>query len=85
MSKLIIIAPNAADAVKRAESIGLTRDDISIVTSLERMHGHKDMLVLYAGEAWNMPDFYEILDYMTQHDIKALKSNSGNDFVGVAR
>jgi len=81
MSKIIIVAPNAAEAVKRAENIGLTRDDISIVTNIDRMRGHKDMLMLYAGETWNMPDFYEIIDYAGQHDIKALKTNTGNDFV----
>lgn len=73
MSKIIIIAPTAADAVKRAESIGLTRDDISIVTNLERMRGHKDMLMLYAGNTWEMPEFYDILDYAMSHDIKVCR------------
>jgi hypothetical protein len=82
MSKIIIIAPTAADAVKRAETIGLTRDDICIVTNLERMHGHRDMLMLYAGKTWEMPDFYDILDYATSHDIKALKSNDGTADLG---
>lgn len=85
MSKIIIVAPNAAEAVKRAETIGLNRDDISIVTNLERMRGHKDMLMLYAGETWNMPDFYDIIDYAMSHDIKALKTNTGHDFVVEAR
>lgn len=85
MSKIIIIAPDAAAAVNRAEAIGLTRDDISIVTNLERMRGHKDMLMLYAGETWNMPDFYDILDYANSHNIKALKSNTGHDSMDLGR
>lgn len=79
MGKIIIIAPRASDAIKRAEAIGLTREDISIVTNLEKMRGHKDMLMLYAGNTWEMPDFYDILDYANSHDIKCLKSNTPND------
>lgn len=73
MSKIIIVSSSAAKAVQRAEELGLTRDDISIVTSLDKMRGHKDMLMLYAGEPIVLNDFFDILDYAHDHDIKALK------------
>lgn len=75
MSKLLIISDNARNAIARAEGLGLSRNDITIVTTLEKIHGYRDMLMVYAGECYQLPEFFEIVDYAGQHDIKALKLN----------
>jgi MoaA/NifB/PqqE/SkfB family radical SAM enzyme len=79
MSKLLIVSNSHAEALKRAYDLGLDRTDVSIITSLQKMRGHKDMLALYAGEPYLLDDFYEIIDYMASHGIKVLKWSSPND------
>lgn len=75
MSKLIIVSDSASEAVKRAEGFGLTREDISIVTNLDKMRGHKDMLMVYAGQPYKLDDFFDIVQYAGSHNIKCLKLN----------
>jgi hypothetical protein len=79
MSKLIIVSDTASAAVMRAERLGLTRDDITIVTRLDRIVGFRDMLMVYAGEPYLLEDFYDILDYATSHDIKTLQWGDANN------
>ena len=81
MSKLLVITPTAADAAKKLELYGLTVEDAKIVRRYEDIVGHRDMLMLYAGEAWGLPDFDKIIEYCMSHDIKCIKTNSGHDFV----
>jgi hypothetical protein len=81
MSKLLVITPTAADAVKKLELYGLKIEDARLVRKYEDVLGYKDMLMLYAGNAWELEDFDKIIDYCMQHDIKCIKSNSGHDFI----
>lgn len=81
MSKLLVIASNAANAVFALEQYGLKIEDAQVVKRLDDILGYKDMLMLYGREAYMLPDFDKILDYCVSHDIVCIKSNSGHDFV----
>ncbi len=80
MTKLLVISPTAAGAASKLETYGLTIHDAKIVRRYEDICGYKDMLMLYGGEAWSLPDFDKIIDYCTSHGIKCIKTDSGHDF-----
>jgi hypothetical protein len=84
VSKLLVITPTAADAAKKLELYGLTVEDARLIKNYADILGYKDMLMLYAGNAWELADFDKIIDYCMNHDIKCIKSNSGHDFVAEA-
>lgn len=81
MSKLLVIAATAADAIPALEYFGLKISDAEIIRNLADIRGHRDMLFIYGHRAYELPEFHEIIEYCISHDMACIKKNTGHDFV----